>query len=218
MRNCPSTSSAVVFMSTPIRRTGFGCCARATSGDAAVPKRSVMKFRRCMRTVTGYEARKSNHRLRCAASAQRHEWGPGKRLLWAICRHAQPKTAGPLHSCKRTSSAVGVTSAMGHNRTHAPQQTTASFNYLVGRAEQKAVGRSPNDCLVPKLPCRLGISDPTFALVAESRKACSRTYVLLREDTSERQGGDKQRTEDTFHGALLARSTQATVVPDLTAG
>ena len=47
-RACPSGSSAARFMTTPMRRARSGCCARAVSGHAAAPPRSVMNARRLM--------------------------------------------------------------------------------------------------------------------------------------------------------------------------
>jgi hypothetical protein len=46
MRACQTGSFAAAGTSTPMRRTRSPCCARATTGHAAAPLRSVMKSRR----------------------------------------------------------------------------------------------------------------------------------------------------------------------------
>jgi hypothetical protein len=54
-RACASGSSSAWPMSTPIRRTRSGCCARAGSGQiAAVPPISVMNSRRLM-PIMGFD-------------------------------------------------------------------------------------------------------------------------------------------------------------------
>jgi hypothetical protein len=46
LRTCACGSSAGKFTSTPMRRIRSPCCARAASGHAAAPPRSVMNTRR----------------------------------------------------------------------------------------------------------------------------------------------------------------------------
>src|SRR5262249_31524622 len=53
-RACPSASSAVRFISTPMRRMRSPCCARAASGHAATePANTLMKSRRLMQPPPG---------------------------------------------------------------------------------------------------------------------------------------------------------------------
>src|SRR5262249_35845410 len=48
-RPCPSGSSALILISTPMRRARSGCCACAESGHVtAAPPKSAMKSRRLM--------------------------------------------------------------------------------------------------------------------------------------------------------------------------
>jgi len=63
--DCCSGSSAVVFMSTPMRRTRSVCCARAASGHATAAPSSVMNSRRLL-------IRSPHPRSRAASAAHRY--------------------------------------------------------------------------------------------------------------------------------------------------
>jgi hypothetical protein len=76
MRACDSESSAAEAMSTPMRRTRSGCCARAARGQAtaAPPPRNVMNSRRFISSwpPTHVAARQHRHANRRSFSQQRH--------------------------------------------------------------------------------------------------------------------------------------------------
>jgi hypothetical protein len=50
-RYSPSASPALNAISTPIRRTRWGCCARAETDDVAIPQRSRINSRRLIAAV-----------------------------------------------------------------------------------------------------------------------------------------------------------------------
>ena len=93
MRACPSASSEPRFMSTPMRRTRSGCCARAVSGhDAALPRR-VMNSRRACAPVRPHlmqDLKASTLRPECP--------------LWVISRHVPRTSRCPL--CANSGHAV----------------------------------------------------------------------------------------------------------------
>ena len=118
-RACASGSATAAVMSTPMLPHTVGLL--RTRGErprcrAAEKRDEFSSLHARPETLEGYR------------SDSNRGFGRDRRcLLWVISGHMQCKKPCPLYPRKRTCAAQTVMSALGQQRTHAPQQTASRF-------------------------------------------------------------------------------------------